>query len=88
MMINNIENYLTISNMVEDLREYSLELNDYMEELNTGIEFAEKINDKELLEELCISYNKLNEARIDVSLQVNSLERKLLLMEKEHILKN
>lgn len=88
MMINNIENYLTISNMVEDLREYSLELNDYMEELNTGIEFAEKINDKELLEELCISYNKLNEARINVSLQVNSLERKLLLMEKEHILKN
>lgn len=88
MMINNIENYLTISNMVEDLKEYSLELNDYMEELNTGIEFAEKINDKELLEELCISYNKLNEARINVSLQVNSLERKLLLMEKEHILKN
>lgn len=88
MMINNIENYLTIFNMVEDLKEYSLELNDYMEELNTGIEFAEKINDKELLEELCISYNKLNEARINVSLQVNSLERKLLLMEKEHILKN
>lgn len=88
MMINNIENYLNISNMVEDLREYSLKLNDYMEELNTGIEFAEKINDKELLEELCISYNKLNEARINVSLQVNSLERKLLLMEKEHLLKN
>ena len=80
--------YAILSTMEINLRRCAMDFKDMMEELEEGIVFAEKINDQELLEDLCSSYNKLNEAYLNIALTANKAEKYKLDFEKESISAN
>lgn len=70
---------------VEEMRDQAKRLDSIAEEIDKGIEYAESIRDDCLVESLCKSRYRIDEASIKLRVQANILEAALLGLEVESL---
>jgi len=77
-----LREYVALAEVLDCLRLRAAELEDCVDALDSCIEGAESSGLGEAVESLCESRNRLNLSRIELELQANGLEKRLLEFEK------